>query len=323
MDTLKWEIVRYESSRKQQWDSFVRESRNATFLFLRDYMEYHSDRFEDHSLLAYRKGKLLAILPANAVGDTLYSHQGLTYGGWLLPMRHIDAEDVLCLFEAWNDYAPAHGFRGCVYKPVPYIYTRRPAQEDLYALHRFGARISASLISNAIYLPDPAPMTPSRIRALNYARRNADGLSFNTDADVAAFHRMLSHCLKEKHSASPVHNTEELSLLKNRFPENIRICTLERAGNPEAGICLYLSEATAHCQYIATTEYARECRLLTLLVSEILKMPEVRRRRYLDFGTSNEDGGRKLNAGLYHNKFSYGGGGVAYDTWKIDFAPQR
>ena len=124
MDTLKWEIVRYESARKQRWDSFVRDSRNATFLFLRDYMEYHSDRFEDHSLLAYRNGKLVAILPANAVGDTLYSHQGLTYGGWLLPMRHIDAGDVICLFEAWNDYALAHGFRGCVYKPV--ACSRRP-----------------------------------------------------------------------------------------------------------------------------------------------------------------------------------------------------
>jgi uncharacterized protein (DUF486 family) len=39
------------------------------------------DRFQDYSLLIFEEDKLIAVLPANRVGETVYSHQGLTYGG--------------------------------------------------------------------------------------------------------------------------------------------------------------------------------------------------------------------------------------------------
>ena len=44
----------------------MKVSKNGTFLFLRAYMDYHSDRFHDHSLMFHNeKGKLIAVLPAN------------------------------------------------------------------------------------------------------------------------------------------------------------------------------------------------------------------------------------------------------------------
>ena len=56
------EIHRYEPTDKTSWDKFVQGSKNGTFLFLRDYMDYHSDRFDDHSLMVRdQKGKLLAL----------------------------------------------------------------------------------------------------------------------------------------------------------------------------------------------------------------------------------------------------------------------
>lgn len=79
-----FEIIRYSSDRKAEWDDFINRSKNGTFLFRRDYMDYHSDRFSDHSLMFYFKGRLYAVLPATVVGGTLYSHQGLTYGGLVM-----------------------------------------------------------------------------------------------------------------------------------------------------------------------------------------------------------------------------------------------
>ena len=84
-------VRRYTPADKPLWDGFVALSKNATFLHYRDYMDYHSDRFNDFSLMAFDGGRLLALLPANLSGDTLYSHQGLTFGGWLMPL-----EDGLC-----------------------------------------------------------------------------------------------------------------------------------------------------------------------------------------------------------------------------------
>jgi DNA-binding response OmpR family regulator len=44
-------VERYTASRKREWDTFVSTAKNATFLFFRDYMDYHRDRFTDHSLM--------------------------------------------------------------------------------------------------------------------------------------------------------------------------------------------------------------------------------------------------------------------------------
>jgi hypothetical protein len=75
------EILRYSPEHASDWDAFVDNSRNGTFLFRRGYMDYHADRFADHSLMAVSSGKLMAVLPANEAEGTLWSHQGLTYGG--------------------------------------------------------------------------------------------------------------------------------------------------------------------------------------------------------------------------------------------------
>ena len=92
-------IRRYTSIDKPLWDGFVALSKNATFLHYRDYMDYHSDRFHDFSLMAFDGGRLLALLPANLSGDTLYSHQGLTFGGWLMPLKHFNANTMTELLD--------------------------------------------------------------------------------------------------------------------------------------------------------------------------------------------------------------------------------
>ena len=97
------EIRRYRREDKELWNSFVNKARNATFLFDRNYMDYHADRFDDNSFMFYHKGKLKAVLPANVAGDTLYSHQGLTYGGLLLDKK-ATVEDVLECFDSLNSW---------------------------------------------------------------------------------------------------------------------------------------------------------------------------------------------------------------------------
>ena len=77
----KIEITIYEDKQKNLWDEFIARSKNGNFLFYRDYMEYHSDRFKDFSLMFFDDNRLIAVMPANIEDDTLFSHGGLTYGG--------------------------------------------------------------------------------------------------------------------------------------------------------------------------------------------------------------------------------------------------
>jgi hypothetical protein len=66
-------------------------------------MDYHSDKFLDYSLLIYKKDVLISILPANRVDDQLYSHQGLTYGGFVLDEKS-KFNDVVEVFKTTLKY---------------------------------------------------------------------------------------------------------------------------------------------------------------------------------------------------------------------------
>ena len=138
-----------------KWDEMVKQSRNGTFLHQRGYMDYHSDRFTDCSLMALREGKPCAVLPANINGDTLWSHRGLTYGGWIVPLKHFDATVMLEVMNTAIDWMKANGIKRWVYKPVPHIYHRYPCEEDLYALFLHNATIIETNISTTIDLTCP------------------------------------------------------------------------------------------------------------------------------------------------------------------------
>src|SRR2546428_225418 len=117
------------------WDTFVAHSKNGAFLFFRDYMEYHANRFTDHSLVARNGGKIVAILPANIVEDTLVSHGGLTFGG-VVSDRSMDAPLMLEFFDALTGHLAEQGISKLRYKRIPQIYHSVPSDEDLYALFR-------------------------------------------------------------------------------------------------------------------------------------------------------------------------------------------
>ena len=86
-------IERYTPAHAAEWDAFVDASRNGTFLHRRGYMDYHAHRFADHSLMARdHAGRLLAVLPAHTSGTVLASHNGLSYGGWLMAPRRVTAD---------------------------------------------------------------------------------------------------------------------------------------------------------------------------------------------------------------------------------------
>ena len=308
----EWRIERYGVGDRKRWDEFVAASRNATFLFDRDYMDYHSDRFEDHSLMAYKGDRLLAMLPANLTRDdmTLHSHQGLTYGGWILPMSHVDGGDVLSLFEEMRIFLREEGVVALDYKPLPWFYSRIPAQDDIYALFRLGAELTETTLSSTIDLRSPRGFNTLQRRHLRKA--SSLGAEVVETTDTAAFWEMLAACLAERHGARPVHTAAELELLRYRFPKNIRIFTVSLPGSgvPQAGVCVFDTGMVAHAQYIATTPKGRELNLLTLLFDRLIN--EVfADRRYFDFGISTEEGGRVLNEGLLRQKSSLGASGTA------------
>lgn len=309
---------RYCAGDKCLWNDFVSRSKNGTFLFMRDYMDYHSDRFVDHSLLFFdESGKLLALLPANIKDGTLYSHQGLTYGGLVLGYKTC-ITDATKLMSALVGYCKANNIKELVYKVVPTIYHKLPSQEDEYALWQAGAEILECNISSTTDLTTTL-CKPTSKRGGVYRSFIQKGYTIDWNASLDEYWPILECHLKEKFNANPVHSLEEMQLLQSRFPENIK-CFMVRnpQGIAEGGVVVYINEPVVHLQYSAMTlEGARNNSLTCLLYAVFLYCKEHPEFCYFDLGTSNEEDGHILNTGLEFWKSTFGGRGVAYKYYKL------
>lgn len=306
-------VRRYGDDDQKDWDIFVDRSRQGTFLFRRAYMDYHRNHFHDHSLLVWHKERLFALLPANADGETLWSHQGLTYGGLLTDERATTA-DVCNAFRAVNAYLLNAGFQKVVYKAIPWIYHRLPAEEDLYALTNVcGARIAVRHISSTLVRDHRMKFIESRRCGIRKARRC--GIVARESRDLAAYWRILEDNLARQYGSRPVHTVEEMELLKARFPEQIKLYMAFKSDTPLGGTLVYETPQVVHTQYISASAEGKAEGALDLLFDHLLNevyagVP------YFDFGKSSDGDGHDLNRSLIFQKEGFGGRGVCYDWYE-------
>lgn len=310
-----FEFIKYTAEYKTVWNQFVSRSKNGTFLFDRNYMDYHSDRFEDYSLMIYRKGKLYSLLPANKVENILYSHQGLTYGGMIMSDKVAVAESIE-MFLLLNAYLKEKGFDKVVYKPIPFIYHQHPAQEDLYALFRTtNAKIVGRNISSTIIQSEKIKFIESRKSGIRKALAN--NITIKLSNDLPAFWEILDTNLKNKYGVAPVHTLPEIQLLQSRFPQNIKLYMAYQGDVALGGTLLYITKNVVHTQYISANIEGKELGVLDLLFDRLINN-EYTNYPYFDFGQSTEQMGKVLNESLIFQKEGFGGRGMCYDIYEYE-----
>lgn len=296
---------------EKAWNDFVSKARNATFLFNRNYMDYHSDRFTDHSLLIFEDQKLSALFVANEDGNVIQSHGGLTYGGMVVegPAR---MEDVLRYFYHTLKYYST-SFSTIVYKCFPLEFMRSQSQDDLYALFLLKAGLTGRLASSVYF----------RQTALPYHRSKRETTNKNHEFSIARSNdpkefwtKVLIPNLRDRFAAAPVHSVEEIGLLMSRFPSNIHLFEI-RGSDILGGAIVYEMEDVVHTQYLSATAEGRKVDALDVLIDHLL-MNEYSGKSKFSFGTSNEDLGRKLNKGLIAWKEGFGARAMIHDVYRVD-----
>lgn len=307
-----FEIRRYTDDDKKEWDGYVGKARNATFLFFRDYMDYHRDRFTDFSLMFYKGGRLYALLPAHVVGNVLYSHFGLTYGGLIMDYN-VTITETCRLFEELDAYLASVGIREVYYRPIPWIYHLHPSEEDLYAIFwKCHAQLYVRNIGTTIFLQRHQRWRKDHRRLLRKAETN--GVTVVRDGSLEEFWGVLDENLKERFGAKPVHSLDEILLLKSRFPKNIIQYNAYKDGKIIGGLTVYLTQQVVHGQYSSTNSAGKEYGAMEAIYDRIMyhDFPDY---PYLDFGSSTEQNCSVINEGLIAHKEGFGGRGVCYDTY--------
>ncbi len=306
--------VLYDPTYKAEWDAFVRGAKNGVFLFYRDYLEYHADRFTDFSVLFFQDQRLVALMPANRADDVVLSHGGLTFGGIVADAK-MTVERMLDVFSALMECLRARGVKKLVYKAIPHIYHVLPAEEDLYALFRHDARLFRRDVSSTVVGGQKLSPSRSRRRVLKHAQ--GLGLQVKPSRDFVGFMAMAEASLQARHGVRPVHTGAEMQLLADRFPENIKLFTAHRNEEMLGGVIMYESQMVAHGQYRNATQDGMELGALDLIM-DVLLNDVYRTKPFHDFGISTLNDGRTLDADLIQNKESYGGRATVYDFYELN-----
>ncbi|OQS22120.1 GNAT family N-acetyltransferase [Chromobacterium violaceum] len=312
----KFYLLPYESIHREAWNAFVYKSKMPCFLFDRDYMEYHSDRFKDASLIVFKGKEIFALFPCNSANGNIYSHQGLTYGGLIYDID-AHAVEVICTFKIIADYFKERDFKKIVYKAIPYIFHVYPASEDMYALNVLGAKIYRRDISSVIELGKRPKLSDSRKSTARKSEKIGASISILTsDKEVSDFHGLLTSVLG-KFNTKPTHSLSELLLLRSRFPENIKIYGVTHQEKLLAGSVIYDFDQVVHTQYLATSEEGKKIGALDFLLKSLIE-EMYRDRKYFSFGISTEADGIYLNEGLIRQKEGFGGRGVVNDFYQLE-----
>ena len=310
-------VVRYKEQDQILWNKFNAESKNSLFMFDRKYMDYHKDRFKDHSLMFYEEDKLLAILPMNEIGNELVSHGGLTYGGFItdIKMKQHTMNDC---FTALIDYAKTEGFEKIYYKILPHIYHEQPAEEDRYSLFINEAKIARVETATVINLKKPLKMPKGRKAQISRAKREGVIIEErNSLEDFEEFISLENKVLREHHDTKAVHTGAELKLLYDNFPDSIHLYVALYKNQVIAGTVVYEYRDVVHTQYMAANDEARIIGALDLTISTVIEKYKDT-KKWLDFGISTEHGKLYLNEGLCSQKESFGGRTGTYEIWEIN-----
>lgn len=313
-------LVEYNEKLSSEWNALVQSSRNATFLLDRRFMDYHADRFVDASLMFFKDNRPIGLLPASRHDSRIVSHGGLTYGGFVLSSA-VHASDVGEMMSLVLEHYRQHGMQSIVFKPIPYIYHLLPSDDELYWLYRHGAKLVARGLSSAISLTTPLPFSTLRQRKVKLAQRlGIEIRQTNEYTDYQEYWSILTDVISMRHGKAPVHTFDEITLLQQRFPDNIRLYVAISPGTRHviAGSLLFITSQVVHAQYIAASREGQESGALDLLFSRVVEQYATEGcHQYFDFGISTEDGGSYLNKGLNFQKEGFGARSIVYDAYEV------
>lgn len=297
-------VEKYQIAKKDTWDGFVTGAKNGHFMHMRSYMDYHNQRFIDHSLFIFEdSGEVLAILPANEQGAVLWSHQGLSFGSFITNADMRMAK-MISVFDAVIAYARDKNFSKIIYKAMPNIYHQIAASEDIYALFLKGGELFRVDVSTTIDNSNQLPFSDLRKRGARKAEKH--GIEVRISDDILAFYNIINSIVRGKYDCTLTHSFDEIAFLKSKFPDNIKLHAAFLDNEMIAGVLIYETKTVAHAQYIGANLVGKETGALDLLFSKLIQF-EYRHKKYFDFGISTEQDGYRLNEKLIFQKEGFGG----------------
>lgn len=310
-------VRRYTDIDKELWNNFLENSRTNQFLFSRNFMEYHKDRFEDYSLMVFDEKNLVGIFPANIKNNIVFSHSGLTFGGFIVAKDEATKNSIQ-YFAQLLKFVNEQGIGKIIFKQSPSFYSSVSQDEIDYAMFLVDAKLSRVDIAYAInqQLENKIQYQERRRRAIKKAEKN--GVEIKETTDFSTFwNEILTPNLQSRFGVNPVHSLAEMESLSKNNPNKIRQFEAWQNGVLMAGTTVFETPTVAHAQYISASDEGRKNGAIDLLFHHLISQTFAHKQIF-DFGIVNEEEGRKINMGLLDWKEGFGARAYAHRFYEIE-----
>ncbi len=321
--------VPYTGAFEQKWDAFVRTARNGTIFHTRRFLSYHPEgRFHDASVILMDGEKILGLLPAamrdEAGKKMLVAHPGASYGGLVLS-SDASVEETGAMLDAVLGYAKQEKYAGVSMLRLPPASLQAEYSEDqLYWMFHRGFLMTRCEMDGAIDVSDLAEknilesLTGKCRNMVRQAERA--GVTVKLSNDFATFWPILEGVLTGRHGTKPTHTLAEIQKLHALLPEGFRLLAAYEGTKMVGGIVLVtIYDRALYTLYMAQEYTSQQHHPMHLLLAEAIRLAISEKRQVLHLGVSTEDGGKKINEGLFFFKESFGCRPVRRESWEIIF----
>ena len=245
-------VTKFINENTTIWDNFINCSNNGTLFHYRAFLNYHENiDFEDHSLLFYKKNKLIAILPAAMHNKVFHSHPGVSFGSFIYNDRlsFSDSHNIISVFK---DYINTLNSITVQLTMPPACYNNISSDYIEFCLFSKGFKYKQLELSNVLKLGNNFNNLYNTYKASSrQAHRKAErsDIVIEQSDNLEEFYNILTNNLSLRHNVSPTHTLSELKKLKTLFPSRINLFTASLNGKIIAGVINFICNENKRLQF--------------------------------------------------------------------------
>jgi hypothetical protein len=299
------------------WEDFVTEANNGTIFHSLAFLGYHpADRFNDHHLIIKERSNTIAVFPSVEENKTIISHQGASYGGFVIKDA-LGIHTTYLMVEHTVQYFKREGYEKIILTQPPLIYYRSPNQYLDFALLKSGFRYLKREVTAVIPLDAAEPLSTFHGDARRSTKKAIrEGVKVMISEDYARFYDILRHNLGMRHNVTPTHSLEELEKLQKIFPDKIHLFGAYLKDKMLGGIVVFEANTRVILAfYISHDNKYQNYRPVNLLLYEVIKWGRNQGFKYLDLGTFTLN--MTPNWGLGRFKENFSARGFLRDTYEL------
>ncbi len=312
------EIHKYTEKDHRLWETFVETANNGTIFHTLRFLSYHpAHRFKNHHLIIKEQNNIVALMPAIEEQQTVISHKGASYGGFVLEPS-LGIHQTYLVVAHTVEHLKGLGFKKIVLTQPPLVYLANPNQYLDFALIKNGFHYRKREITAVIPLDVGEPLLTFHADARRSTKKAIrEGVVVKISQDYKSYYEILKNNLGMRHNVLPTHTLDELLTLKDLFPEKIMLFAAYLKEKMLGGMVIFVTnERVILAFYISHDEKYQSYRPVNLLFYEVIKWGRDQGFNYLDLGTFTLN--MNPNWGLGRFKENFNARGFLRDTYEID-----